>query len=88
MKEKLLRKVPEKGFIGNVPFQKSYMAAECNFTLRSFLRPWPCLLVNLCDRINILFHNCSVAGGARGGGVSENLTKSIYPLPLIDEKKL
>ena len=66
----LLRKVPEKGFIGNVPFQKSYMAAACNFTLRSFSRLWPFLLAYLCDWINILFYNWSVAGA----GFSDSLT--------------
>ena len=38
---------PETGFIGNVPFKKSYTAAACNFTLRSCSRLLLCLLANL-----------------------------------------
>ena len=48
-KEQLIRNVPEKVFIGNVPFWKTYMDAACNFTLRSCSRLWPCLFANLWD---------------------------------------
>ena len=33
------------------------MTAAGNFTLRSCSQLWPCLLDNLCNRINISFHN-------------------------------
>ena len=53
-------------------FRKATMAAVCNFILRSSSRLWP------CDWINISFHNWSVASG----GFRDNLTNSIYALPL------
>ena len=51
------RNVPEEGFIGNVPFKNSCMAAAYNVTLRSCSGLWPCLFADLCDQINIFFRN-------------------------------
>ena len=55
-KEQLHRNFPEKGFIGNVPFWKSCVAAACNFILNKLL---PTLALKSRQSVHLDQHSVS-----------------------------